>query len=205
MKTFFSALRIFLFLTVLTGIAYPLVVSGIAQVAFPAAANGSLIQSNGKTVGSSLIGQPFSEPKYFWSRPSATGPFPYNPSASSGSNFGPINPALRKAIDERVKALKDADPGNTKPVPTQLVTASGSGLDPHISIEAADYQVARVARVRGLSVEAVQKLVEAHRVRPTAGFLGEDVVNVLELNLALDAQTSGSQGSVNEDGRPGGL
>jgi K+-transporting ATPase ATPase C chain len=177
----------FLLLTLLTGIAYPLLVTGISQVTMPAKANGSLIMKDGKPVGSSLIGQSFSDPKYFWSRPSATGPMPNNASSSGGSNLGPTNPALMDAIKARVQALRDADPGNTQPVPVDLVTASASGLDPHISPAAAEYQIARVARLRSLSADAVHKLVAEHTEGRQFGILGEPRVNVLELNLALDA------------------
>lgn len=177
----------FLLLTLLTGIAYPLVVTGIAQGLMPNQANGSLIIKDGKPVGSSLIGQSFSDPKYFWSRPSATSPMPNNASSSGGSNQGPTNPALADAVKGRVQALRDADPGNQQPVPVALVTASGSGLDPHISPAAAEYQLARVARVRNLTPEAVHKLVADHTEGRQFGILGEPRVNVLELNLALDA------------------
>jgi potassium-transporting ATPase KdpC subunit len=176
----------FLLLTLLTGIAYPLLVTGISQVAMSDKANGSLIVKDGKPVGSSLIGQAFSDPRYFWGRPSATGPVPNNASASSGSNIGPTNPALIDAVKGRVQALRDADPGNQQPVPVDLVTASGSGLDPHISPAAAEYQLARVARVRNLSPDAVRKLVADHTEDRQFGILGEPRVNVLELNLALD-------------------
>jgi potassium-transporting ATPase KdpC subunit len=177
----------FLLLTLLTGIAYPLVVTGISQGLMSTQANGSLIIKDGKPVGSSLIGQSFSDPKYFWSRPSATGPTPYNAAASSGSNQGPTNPALADAVKARVQALRDADPGNQQPVPVDLVTASASGLDPHISPAAAEYQLARVARVRNLNPGVVSKLVAEHTEGRQFGFLGEPRVNVLELNLALDA------------------
>jgi K+-transporting ATPase ATPase C chain len=174
-------------LSLLTGIVYPLVVTGIAQVAFPRAANGSLLSVNGKTMGSRLIGQPFSDPKYFWGRRSATSPQPYNAMASSGSNQGPLNPALAEAVKDRIAALRDADPNNASPVPIDLVTASGSGLDPHISVAAARYQTQRVAKARGVDASKVAALVIAHTEGPTLGVLGEPRVNVLELNLALDS------------------
>jgi K+-transporting ATPase ATPase C chain len=180
------AVVLLLLLTLLLGVVYPLAVTGVAQVAFPHRANGSLIERNGKLVGSELIGQPFDEPRYFWSRPSATGPA-YNGGASTGSNLGPSNPALEEAVKARVQALKGADPGNATPIPIDLVTTSGSGLDPHISAAAALYQTRRVARERGLDVVRVRKLVEAHLQTRLLGVLGEPVVNVLELNLALDA------------------
>jgi len=175
-----------LLLSVITGIAYPLVVTGIAQGIFPRQANGSLIVKDGKVVGSELIGQQFSDPKHFWARASATSPYPYNAASSSGSNLGPTNPALADAVAGRVKALKDADPGNTLPIPVDLVTASASGLDPHISIAAADYQVSRVAKARGLDAAKVRELVAKHTEGRQWGFLGEPRVNVLELNLDLD-------------------
>jgi len=175
-------------LTLVTGVAYPLLATGLAQLLFPHAANGSLIERDGKTMGSELIGQAFSDPKYFWSRPSATAPFPDNSAASSGSNLGPTNPALADAIKQRVEALRAADPGNTAPVPVDLVTASGSGLDPHISPAAAEYQVERVARVRGVPTTDIRKrIVDATEGR-TFGILGEPRVNVLRLNLALDSR-----------------
>jgi len=177
----------FLLLTLLTGIAYPLLVTGVSQVTMPDKANGSLIIKDGKPVGSSLIGQSFSDPKYFWSRPSATSPMPNNPTASGGSNLGPTNPALMDGVKGRVQVLRDADPGNQQPVPVDLVTASASGLDPHISPAAAEYQLARVARVRNLSPDVVSKLVAEHTEGRQFGILGEARVNVLELNLALDA------------------
>ena len=180
-------LVLFVVLTLLTGIAYPLVVTGVAQSLFPAQAGGSLILRDGKPVGSSLIGQNFSDPKHFWGRPSATSPMAYNAANSSGSNQGPLNPALVDAVKGRVEALKAADPGNTAAVPVDLVTASASGLDPHISPAAARYQVARVAKARGVAPEKVQGLVEQQTEKPLAGFLGESRVNVLKLNLALEA------------------
>jgi len=175
-------------LTVITGVVYPLIVTGIAQVAFPWQANGSLIVKDGKVIGSALIGQPFDDPKYFWGRPSATTPYAYNASSSSGSNLSPTNPDLVKAVQGRVDALRAADPGNTAPVPVDLVTASGSGLDPDISPAAALYQVPRVARVRQLDPERVRELVAQHTKGRTFGVLGEPRVNVLALNLALDVK-----------------
>jgi K+-transporting ATPase ATPase C chain len=181
------ALVVFGLLTVLTGIAYPLIVTGIGQAAFHDQVNGSIVQSGDRAVGSRLLGQPFSDPKYFWSRPSATGPQPYNGAVSSGSNQGPINPALEAAVRDRIAALHAADPGSTAPVPVDLVTASGSGLDPHISPAAAEYQVARVARTRKMTEADVREAVAAATDDRTFGVLGEPRVNVLELNLALDA------------------
>jgi K+-transporting ATPase ATPase C chain len=190
LQTSIQAIRALIVFTVITGVAYPLVVTGIAQVAFKDQANGSLIEKGGKVLGSRLIGQPFSDPKYFWSRPSATSPMPYNGAASSGSNQGPTNPALKEAVEGRVKALREADPANTKPVPVDLVTASSSGLDPHISPAAADYQVERVAKARNIDPGKVRELVAAHKEGRQLGILGEPRVNVLTLNLALDGVQS---------------
>ena len=180
------ALRMLVTLTVLTGVAYPLIMTGIAQVALPHAANGSLTVVNGKTLGSELIGQPFDDPKYFWSRPSATSPQPYNGASSGASNQGPRNPALADAVKDRIKALRDADPDNNAPVPIDLVTASGSGLDPHISVAAAEYQMSRVAKARGMPVQRVRDLVAGATEGRTLWVLGEPRVNVLAVNLALD-------------------
>jgi K+-transporting ATPase ATPase C chain len=180
------ALMSLLIFSVLTGLLYPLVVTGLAQIVFPHQANGSLIISAGQAVGSGLIGQSFDDPKYFWGRPSATSPYPYNAAASSGSNLGPSNPALLTEVQSRIAALKAADPTNTLLIPVDLVTSSGSGLDPNISIAAALYQVSRVARVRGISVELVLGLVNQFTEGRQLGFLGEPRVNVLKLNLALD-------------------
>ncbi len=185
-RTFRDALLMLVALTIVTGVVYPLVVSAIAQLALKGPAEGSLIERDGKVVGSSLIGQPFSDPKYFWSRPSATSPMPYNAGASGGSNLGPINPALVDAVKSRVEALRAADPGNQAPIPIDLVTASASGLDPHISPAAAAYQVDRVAKARHLPPERVRSLVAEHTQGRQLGFFGEPVVNVLQLNLALD-------------------
>ncbi len=183
---FLPAWRMLALLTLLTGVVYPFLVTGIAQLVFPGAANGSLIVADGKTVGSSLVGQAFDDPKYFWSRPSATSPQPYNGASSSGSNLGPRNPALADAVKDRIKASRDADPGTTDPAPVDLVTASGSGLDPHISMAAAEYQVRRVARVRGMPEDQVRALVTANTEGRAGGLLGEPRVNVLKLNLALE-------------------
>ena len=180
------ALVLFFVLTLLTGVAYPLAVTSVAKTLFPEQAAGSLIRRDGKTVGSALIGQNFSDPRHFWGRPSATSPMPYNAVASSGSNQGPLNPALTEAVKARVDALRSADPSNTAAVPVDLVTASASGLDPHISPAAARYQVARIAKLRGLPVERVQTLVDTQTEKPWLGILGESQVNVLRLNLALD-------------------
>ncbi len=182
------ALVSFALLTVVVGLLYPLAVTGLAQVFFPYQANGSVITSNGQATGSALIGQPFDDPKYFWGRLSATSPFPYNAAASSGSNYGPMNPDYLKAVQARIDALKAADPGNTAPIPVDLVTASGSGLDPQISVAAARYQAPRVARARHLSEDAVRQLVAQYTEDRQFGVLGEPRVNVLGLNLALDAQ-----------------
>lgn len=181
------AIVLMIVMTVMTAGVYPALVTGIGQVLFPAQANGSLIEKDGEAVGSELIGQPFNDPKHFWSRPSATSPYPYNASASSGSNEGPTNPALTDAVTARVKALRDADPQNKAPVPVDLVTASASGLDPHLSVAAAEYQVARVAKARGLDRQQVRALVAEYTEGRQLGFLGESRVNVLKLNLALDA------------------
>lgn len=187
MKTLLRpAVTLFAVLTALTGVVYPLAVTAIGQLLFPHAANGSILTVNGKPVGSELIGQQFSSPDHFWGRPSATGPQPYNAAASSGSNLGPLNPALTDAVQARIAALRVADPGNTRPVPIDLVTASASGLDPDISLAAAYYQVTRVAKRRDLTVERVNALVEQHAARPWLGIFGEPHVNVLALNLALD-------------------
>lgn len=181
------ALTLFVVLSALTGLAYPLAVTGIAKAAFPDQAAGSLVVQGGKTVGSALIGQPFSDPGHFWGRPSATAPMPYNAAASGGANQGPTHPALVEAVKGRIDALRAADPGNTAPVPADLVTTSASGLDPHISPEGARYQVGRVAAARRVPAEKVQALVDAH-TEPAhfGGFFGEPRVNVLQLNLALD-------------------
>jgi K+-transporting ATPase ATPase C chain len=181
------ALLLLVVMTVLTGILYPLLVAGIARVLFPAQAAGSLVTVNGRAVGSGLIGQAFTDPGHFWSRPSASTPQPYNGTASGGSNLGPLNPALLDAVKARIQALRAADPGNLAPVPVDLVTASASGLDPDISVAAADYQAARVARVRGLPLKQVQALIASHTAGRLLAVLGEPRVNVLELNLALDA------------------
>ena len=181
-----AVFMVFLLLTALTGIFYPLIVTGIAQLAFPEKANGSLIHKESGYAGAELIGQPFDDPKYFWGRPSATPDFPYNSASSSGSNLGPSNPVLMEAVKARVQALQKADPGNTSSIPIDLVTSSGSGLDPHISPAAALYQASRVARSRGLSEERVRYLVDQFTEPRQWGFLGEPRVNVLRLNLALD-------------------
>lgn len=181
-----QAIVMLLLLTLITGVIYPLLVTGIAQVAFPRTANGSVIEKDGRPLGSALIGQAFTDPKYFWPRPSTTSPFPDNPSSSGASNLGPTNPALTDAVKQRIAALHAADPGNTTPVPVDLVTASASGVDPDISPAAARYQVARVARARGMPVDAVTRLVERATAGRQFGILGEPRVNVLQLNLMLD-------------------
>ncbi len=180
------AILIFIILTVITGIVYPLFVTGVSKALFPKKAEGSLIYRDGKAVGSSLIGQPFDDPKYLWGRISATSPAQYNASSSSGSNIGPSNPALVDEIKGRIKALQAADPGNKAPIPVDLVTSSSSGLDPHISLAAADYQVPRIARLSGLPEETVRGIVKQHTYGRFLGLIGEPVVNVLEVNLALD-------------------
>jgi len=186
---FRPAFMLLVLLTILTGFAYPLGFTALAQLLFPAQANGSLITEQGRVVGSTLIGQPFDDPRYFWGRLSATAPSPYNAAASSGSNLGPLNDALVDAVKARRDALRAADPTNLAPVPVDLVTASGSGLDPHISPAAARYQAARVARVRGIPLAEVRTLVEQHTEGRQFGILGEPTVNVLALNRALDGRT----------------
>jgi K+-transporting ATPase ATPase C chain len=183
---FKPALRLLIVLTVLTGVIYPLLLTGMAQLVFPAQANGSLIEANGHPVGSRLIGQPFDDPRCFWGRPSATSPFPYNAAASAGSNLGPSSSALREAVRQRVADLRATDPGNLAPIPVDLVTASASGLDPDISVAAARYQVPRIARIRGIPEQALFDLIDRHTAGRAFGFLGEPRVNVLTLNLALD-------------------
>jgi potassium-transporting ATPase KdpC subunit len=186
LKQLKPALIIFALLTVITGVIYPLLITSVVQLFFSHQANGSLIINDGNVVGSKLIGQQFDQPQYFWGRLSATGSYPYNAAASGGSNFSVLNETLQKQVEARLAALKAADPGNTQPVPVDLVTASGSGLDPHISIAAALYQVGRVARVHGLTLDQVTNLVNQYTEPRQLGFLGEPRVNVLELNLALD-------------------
>lgn len=180
------AVTLFVLLSAVTGIVYPLAVTGIAKTLFPSAASGSLVEKDGKPAGSMLIGQNFTGPQYFWGRPSATGPYPNNAAASSGSNQGPLNPALADAVKARIAALKQADPSNTKPVPIDLVTTSGSGLDPHISPAAAEYQIERVAKARNLPPERIRQLMAQHTEGRQFGVFGEPRVNVLALNLALD-------------------
>lgn len=187
MKTLIRpAVSLFVLLSVITGLLYPGVITGIAQLAFPREAGGSLIVTDGRVVGSALIGQNFAAPQYFWGRPSATAPQPYNAAASSGSNLGPLNPALTAAARERAAALLAADPGNARPIPVELLTASASGLDPHIGPAAAEYQAERVARVRGFTVARVRQLIARHTEGRNFGILGAPRVNVLQLNLALD-------------------
>ncbi len=180
------AFIIFGVLVVLTGLVYPGVITGLAQIFFPHQANGSLISQNGQIVGSELIGQQFTDPKYFWGRLSDTGSYPYNASSSGGSNFSVLNPNLQQAVQQRLADLKAADPINTLPIPVDLITASGSGLDPNISLEAAQYQLPRIARLRGLSSDQVQTLIDQYTTGRFLGFIGEPRVNVLKLNLALD-------------------
>jgi K+-transporting ATPase ATPase C chain len=180
------AISLLVLITVLLGIVYPLVITGAAKLVFPHQAEGSLIYKDGRLIGSTLIGQSFSDPKYFWGRPSATSPQPYNGLASSGSNLGPLNPALLDGVKANAKALHDADPDNQRPIPVDLVSASASGLDPEISPAAANYQAARVARARNLPLEQVEALIRAHERGRLLGFMGEPRINVLEANLALD-------------------
>ena len=186
------SIRSLIVLSVLTGVLYPLGMTGLAQVLFPKQANGSLIVKDGKPIGSMLIGQPIDDPKYFWSRLSATSPQPYNASNSSGSNLGPTNPALVQEIQGRIDALHKADPDNHDLIPVDLVTSSASGLDPHISPAAADYQMKRVAKVRGVPEQSVRDLIIRHTAGRFLGLLGEPAVNVLELNLDLDGMPSRS-------------
>jgi K+-transporting ATPase ATPase C chain len=180
------ALIIFGLLVILTGLIYPGVITGLAQLIFPHQANGSLITQNGQVVGSELLGQQFTDPKYFWGRLSDTGNYPYNASVSGGSNYSVLNPNVEQAVKQRLADLKVADPTNTLPVPVDLVTSSGSGLDPNISLEAAQYQLPRVARLRGLSIDQIQALINQYTTGRFLGFIGEPRVNVLKLNLALD-------------------
>ncbi len=187
-RTIRIAIAALLFFAILTGIVYPLIVTGIVQVFFPRQANGSVITKDGKVVGSELLGQEFSDLKYFWGRLSATTPYPYNGGSSTGSNLGPNNPDFMKAVQARIDALHAADPTTTEKIPVDLVTASGSGLDPHLSLAAAEYQIHRVAKVRGLDETAVRQLVTDKTKGRWLGLFGEPVVNVLELNLALDAK-----------------
>ena len=186
-------LILFFLFTLLTGVVYPLVVTAISQIAFPHRANGSVVERDGQPTGSELIGQQFDDPCYFWGRLSATAPFPYNASTSGGSNLGPTNPVLTQTVQSRLDALHKADPGNDKLVPVDLVTASGSGLDPHISPAAAEYQVARVAKARAMTEDSVRQSILAHTEGRTLGFLGEPRVNVLRLNLALDSNEHAAQ------------
>ncbi|MBF0102503.1 MAG: potassium-transporting ATPase subunit KdpC [Desulfobacterales bacterium] len=186
LNTITNAIRLFIVFTILTGIIYPLAVTGLAQVFFPAQANGNIIMKNGKSLGSSLIGQPFTDPTYFWSRPSATQPFAYNAASSTGSNQSQSNSHLLQSVKKRIAELKQADPSNTNPIPVDLVTASGSGLDPHISLASAFYQMARVARERQVDESKIYELIEANTDKRQFGILGEPAVNVLKLNLAID-------------------
>jgi K+-transporting ATPase ATPase C chain len=194
LKNLRVAILLVVLFTLLTGLIYPFIVTGLAQLIFPGTANGSIIQKNGKAVGSELIGQPFSDPKYFWSRPSATAPYEYNAGSSTGSNYGPLNPALFDVVKKRIQDLKKADSLNIRPIPVDLVTASGSGLDPHISVAAALYQVERVARNRGMNAQEIRSLVDMYTEGRQLGFLGETRVNVLRLNLALDESQQPSKG-----------
>ncbi len=191
MKIVLIALRLFLVLTLITGVLYPLAVTAIAQTVFKNQANGSLIVKDGKVVGSKLIGQQFDEPKYLWGRPSSTSPVPYNAASSSGSNLGPTNPALKENLQKMVKQYHDADPTNSEKVPTELVTASASGLDPHISIASAEYQLPRIASQRHIPLPEIKRLLREHTAGRSLGILGEPVVNVLEFNLALDDLSKG--------------
>lgn len=191
LKELKPALILFLILSFITGLLYPGLVTGIAQALFPSQANGSLIVGDGKAVGSRLLGQNFADPKHFWGRPSATAPMPYNAASSGGSNQGPRNPALEDAVKARIEALKASDPTQTAPIPVDLVTASASGLDPHISVAAARWQVSRIARERSLPEATVQDLVTSHTEERQWGVFGEPRVNVLALNLALDRHTAG--------------
>lgn len=186
---FRPTLVVFGVLTVVTGVLYPFAATGLAQAAFPSQANGSIVERQGKAVGSALIGQAFTSPQYFWGRPSATGPMANNAGGSSGSNLGPNNPAQLEAVKGRIAALKAADPANQAAIPVDLVTASGSGLDPEISIAAAQYQVARIAAIRKMTPQSVREKIDAHTEKQYWGFFGEPRVNVLALNLALDEQT----------------
>jgi K+-transporting ATPase ATPase C chain len=182
------ALVLLILLTLITGVLYPAIITAVGKIAFADKASGSIMMVNGKSVGSELIGQPFSDPKYFWPRPSATSPVPYAGDNGSGSNLGPSNPALIDAVKQRIAALRAADPQNKQAIPVDLVTASGSGLDPHISVAAAEYQAARVARTRGISTEKVQQSIKHFTEGRSLGVLGDERVNVLKLNLALDSQ-----------------
>ena len=186
LRTIFSAIVLLIVLTIILGIIYPLSVTGLAQLFFPFQSNGSLIMKEGKPVGSLLIGQHFDDPEYFWGRPSATQPYPYNASSSLGSNMGPSNPALQREVTDRIACLKSADPDNSNRIPVDLVTASGSGLDPHISLAAAEYQIRRIANARKLEESRVSAIVAASIEQRQFGILGESRVNVLKLNMALN-------------------